>query len=197
MRLNVYLISHPVIQKLSTDIINYISQDRSIKHNYHLFHLLSILLIYEVTRKWIEPYNIYIPSIDSIKKLCIFNPRESYLVLTNLMHYGNILLDIHNILPKANIQHINTSSDQSVLEYINNSFLKSNYNDEINYSKVVIIDSFLNISIVKILDYLIAQKKINISQIKIICITCNNNILEQVGEKYPLINIYTTKIYTY
>ena len=194
MRLNIYLISHPIIQKLATDIKNYIVQNKTLRQKYHIFHILNTLLIYEVVRKWIKPYNAYIPSINSIKELYVFDPRESYLILANLVYYSNILLDIYNLLPRTDVQHINL--DPLCVKYIDNTCFKSNCIDEIKNKKIIIINNFLTTSIIEILDYLTIEKQISISQVRIICLVCNNTILEKLGERYPLIHIYTTRIYT-
>ena len=193
MRLNVYLISHPIIKHLATQFSYFTSQQDSIDSSQHIAHQLHVLLIYEVAKRWIKTDQIYIQNIDCIKELCIFDSKESYLIMANLMTCGNITVDLNHILPKVDIQHINFSK---------NNFLNTNYyclEDHIinimKEKKIIIIDHHLKHSMIELLDYLILQNKIEIENIKVICIECHNNILEKIGSKYSLLKIYTTKIY--
>nr|AOM64619.1 uracil phosphoribosyltransferase [Riquetophycus sp.] len=193
MRLNVYLISHPIIRKLSTQIRYSISSNYYIQKKYRLLQNIYILLVYEVVRKWMKVNNIYIKNIDNIKELTLFTPKESYLIITNLMNCGNIINEINDLLPKSYIQHLDCNQNN----IINDNCLDNEIIHIIQEAKIIIIDNVLTTSTNKLLHYLTQQKQIEISQIKIICITCNNKVLETIGDKYPLLNIYTTKIYPY
>lgn len=194
MRLNIYLVSHPIIQTISAQIIYSIDKNHSISYNYHVFEQLHILLIYEVLRKWIKVYKIYIPYLDFIKESYIFDSKESYIIITNLMDCGNILPHINYLLPQVYIQHLNFNNQ--LMTNINDHYFNSSIIHIIRQKKIILMDNFLKLSIIKLLDYLIIEKQVQITQIKIICITCTNNILEKIANKYPSINIYTTKIHT-
>ena len=190
MRLNIYLISHPIIQKLSTQIRYSISTYSQTRTNYRLLQKIYILLVYEVVRKWITINTVYIQNIDNFTELNLFNSQESYLIITNLMNCGNIIHDLNDMLPKSYIQHINLNREN----IIDDNCLDHEITNIIQETKILIIYNVLTKSIRKLLDYLIQQKKIQIAQIKIICITCSNKVLEVIADKYPLLNIYTTKI---
>ena len=194
MRLNIYLISHPIIQKLSNQIRYSIHHQSPSQHEYSKFQQLHIFLIYEVVRKWIKTCKVYIQHVDFIKDLYLFDSKESYIILTNLMNCGNILPYIHSLLPQVYIQHINF--DHKFITNINENYFDSSILNVIKEKKIIIMDNFLTYSIIKLLDYLTIQKDIKVQQVKIICITCTNKILEQIADRYPLVNIYTTKIYT-
>lgn len=193
MRLNVYLVSHPIIQKISAQMIYSIDSKNPISYNYHGSQPLHMLLIYEVIRKWIKIYKIYIPYIDFIKESYVFDSKDSYIIITNLMNCGNILPNINSILPQVYIQHLNLNNTS--MTNINDNDFNSNIINIIKSKKIIIMDNFLKLSIIQLLDYLIITKEVKIETIKIICITCTNKTLEKIANKYPLMSIYTTKIY--
>lgn len=187
MRLNIYLISHPIIKQLSLAIINTKLNNKQI-YQYDA-KLLGRLLIYETVRKWITIHYIYIKNIDSQKELYKFDPKESYRILANLVECADIVSDINTILPQMCLQHVNSNNhNKNSYKYIN----------IIKKEKIIIIEKFLNnYSIIRLLDYLLIEKKVQVSQIKIMCITCSNTICEYLGNKYQSLEIYTTKMYKY
>lgn len=194
MRLNVYIITHPIIKQLSNQLKHclYYNKTNQISKNSHLISYLYILLIYEVVRTWLKTSNIYIRNIDYIKPLCIFNSKESYLILTDIMSCNHAIVNIGNILPKVHIQHIDLCITSNIM--INDHYLEDSILEIIQKQKIIIINNILTYSIIQLLDYLIITKNIKITQIRIMCLLCNNNVLEKIGYKYPTLSIYTTKI---
>nr|YP_009296295.1 uracil phosphoribosyltransferase [Sebdenia flabellata]AOM65230.1 uracil phosphoribosyltransferase [Sebdenia flabellata] len=192
MQLNIYLISHPIIQKLASEITY---QDKTLKQNTHSenYKQLGTLLIYEVMRAWIKTQNLYIKKINYIKELCVFDKKESYFVITDLTESYKMLTNTSLLFPEVEIEHISLSKE---IYKINNMRIYKLIEKKIkNNTKILILQSHLNnYRIIKILDYLIAQNNFYIKQIKILCITCNNKIIEKIGYKYPNLKIYTTKI---
>lgn len=195
MPLNIYVIAHPVIKKLSNQFIN-----SKYKHNQIQQILnnnpLHILLIYEMTRKWVNGYNIYIKNLSHIKQIYKFDNQESYLIITNLMYCGNIINTINKILPQVYVQHLDLEKYKTI--DINDNCIEERIINIIEKQKIIIIENCIeNYNILKILDYLLIYRKIQIHNIKIMCITCNSSILEHLGAKYPLLHIYTTRINYY
>nr|QCI07377.1 hypothetical protein [Leiomenia cribrosa] len=192
MPLNIYIIAHPIIKKLSNQFINSTHQNPQIQ-NILNNDPLHILLIYEVTRKWITGYNIYIKNLNHIKPIYRFNKKESYLIITNFMYCGNIINNINKLLPKVCIQHLNL--EQYKEKEINDECINHQIINRIREKKIIIVENFIeDNSIIKLLHYLITYKNIYIKNINIICITCNSIILENLGSKYPNLKIYTTHI---
>nr|YP_009295885.1 uracil phosphoribosyltransferase [Schimmelmannia schousboei]AOM64820.1 uracil phosphoribosyltransferase [Schimmelmannia schousboei] len=186
MQLNIYIISHPIIEIMMNKIIY--SQSNNIQKYYKK---IGLLMVYEVLRKWMKIQTIYIKQINQIKELCILNTKESYVIITNLVESYPMITDIDDLLPSINIQHINQPIDPIKLQ---NSYILQKIN---NTSKILIFELFLNnYEIIKLLNYLLLKKNIKTSQIKILCITCNHKILEKLGQMHPKLNIYTTKIIT-
>lgn len=192
MRLNVYIISHPIIQKISSQA-RYSVNSQTTYNNYHASYPLHTFLIYELLRKWIKGYTVYIKCIDFIKELYIFDNQESYIIITNLMNCGNIVSQINYLLPKVYIQHINFT--QIITENIDDRCFSNSILTSIENNKIIIMDDCLTSSVIQLLDYLVIQKAVEIIKIQIVCISCSNKVLETIADKYPSIKIYTTKIY--
>nr|QVY57956.1 uracil phosphoribosyltransferase or UMP pyrophosphorylase [Betaphycus gelatinus] len=189
MQLNIYLISHPIIHKLSTQLIYSIKNKNNI--NIYNYAELNLFLIYEVLRRLIQTKTIYINNIDYIEEICIFNPQDSYLFLTNIEDCGDITSYLKTIMPRLSLVHINLNKKH----YINKNYLNENIINLSNKQKIIVMEKFLNsYSIIQLIDYLIYNVKIKSNKIKLICITCTNNILDIINNKYPSLEIYTTKI---
>nr|QVY58161.1 uracil phosphoribosyltransferase or UMP pyrophosphorylase [Eucheuma denticulatum] len=189
MQLNVYLISHPIIHKLSTQLMYFTKNKNNI--NAQTYNGLNLFLIYETLRKLVRTKTIYMKNIDYIEETSMFNPQESYLLLTNIENCSDIITYLKNIIPKLSLIHINLNKKQ----YINKNYLSESIINIANNQKIIIMENFLDSnSIIQLIEYLIYNIKIKDNKIKIICITCTNNILEIINNKYPLLEIYTTKI---
>nr|YP_010484944.1 uracil phosphoribosyltransferase [Hypnea cervicornis]UVW80638.1 uracil phosphoribosyltransferase [Hypnea cervicornis] len=190
MPLNIYIISHPIITILSTQIIYSLSKNNKI--NEPIYDEINFLLIYELLRKWIKVTNIYIKDINQIKEISIFNPKESYTLFTNLEKCYNIINHLKILIPKLSLIHINTCKDKN-----NNAKIYFNSNQEqyLRNNKIIIVEKILNNnSIINFVNELINDYKIHITSIKIICIVCNKKVLEVINKKYSNLEIYTTKI---
>nr|WCH56222.1 hypothetical protein [Calliblepharis sp.] len=188
MPLNIYIISHPIINKLSTDIIYSEKKDNQLYT--HVYNQINFLLIYELLRKWIKIQNLYIKDIDYIKEISIFDPKESYLLFTNLENCCDIINNLKTIIPKLYLIHTYTNENKE--NYIK---IHPNFNYDIKNNKIIIMEKILNnYSIINFIDNLINKYQITSTSIKIICIACNNNILKVINNKYSTLEIYTTKI---
>nr|UAD87913.1 hypothetical protein [Gracilaria textorii] len=183
MRLNIHTLIHPTIQKLAYEII----YQKSHKKLHHTDNekTLGILIFYEILRKWLKIDNIYIKKVDFLKERRLFNQLDKYLIITNIIECYNILADVHRILPEPYLKHIDFNN-------INNSFY---YNEKLQEYKIIIFEKFLkNYGIIEIINYLQKNNQINLNHVKIICLTCNSNILKYLAKKYPQLSIYTIKI---
>lgn len=185
MKLNIYLLSNPILKILSQYAIN-----NSNKQNNVILpeeKLLSFLIFYESTRKWIHIEKLYIKKIKSIKTLYTFESITSYYLITNLKQTYSMLESIKQLIPQLIIFHIDSHNISE--EYIQKD-LFSNVNNHI-----IIFEKFINNY--NIIDYLnLITKKYNIlmTQITILSFSCHNKILDKIAQKYPKLNIYTTEI---
>lgn len=187
MPLNIYIVSHPIVQQLSSQIMN----PTLIPPNMYneSYKQLGSLMIYEVMRRWMTIQNIYIKQIDHIQTICTLKREESYIILTDLVDSYNFVTDALNLIPRVELKHI---SFKQKLNNINKVTINTNGNKQ---QKIIIINLYIdNDILIKFLDYLTIEKHVKINQIKIICITCKHQLLEKIGNKYPNLNIYTTKI---
>nr|YP_010902975.1 hypothetical protein REP59_pgp005 [Hypnea flava]WCH55029.1 hypothetical protein [Hypnea flava] len=190
MTLNIYIISHPIINTLSSQIIYSIKENNKI--NESIYNEMNFLLIYELLRKWIKVKNIYIKNINYIKEISIFNPSESYTLCANLEKCYNIIDHLKVLIPKLSIIHTYTYTDGNCNTKI---YYNSKQGKKLKNNKIIIIEQILNNnSIINLVNELINQYNIHITSIKIICIACNNRVLELINKKYSKLEIYTTKI---
>nr|YP_010986291.1 uracil phosphoribosyltransferase [Pachymeniopsis lanceolata]WOL37209.1 uracil phosphoribosyltransferase [Pachymeniopsis lanceolata] len=187
MRLNIYIVSHPIIKQLSSQIMNptLISQNM---YNESCKQLGS-LMIYEVMRRWMTIQNIYIKQINHIQTICTLKKEESYIILTDLVDSYNFVTDALNLIPGVELQHI---SLKQKVDNDHNFIINTNYKKQ---QKIIIINLHIdNDILINFLDYLTKEKHVKITQIKIICVTCKHQLLEKIGNKYADLSIYTTKI---
>nr|YP_010903770.1 hypothetical protein REP92_pgp005 [Hypnea wynnei]WCH56622.1 hypothetical protein [Hypnea wynnei] len=190
MPLNIYIISHPIISTLSTQIIYSIQKNNKI--NESIYNEINFLLIYELLRKWIKVKNIYIKDINYIKEISIYNPKESYILFANLEKCYNIINSLKILIPKLSIIHTNTYKDKN---YNTKIHYKYNQEKHLKNSKIIIVQQVLNNkSVINFIHELINHYNVHITSIKIICIACNSKILEIINKKYTNLEIYTTKI---
>nr|YP_009500381.1 uracil phosphoribosyltransferase [Gracilariopsis heteroclada]AXE43543.1 uracil phosphoribosyltransferase [Gracilariopsis heteroclada] len=189
MQLNIHIIIHPIIQQLANKIIYHKSyRNKTYNDNEKT---LGMLILYETLRTWIKLYNFYIKKVSFLKEGNYTNKDEKCLIITDLIKHHNFFAESQKILPKIFLQHI----------YINKNNTRDNYiihnidSYDLSKYKIIIFDKFLNsYTIIQILNYLFRNTKINVDNMKIICLTCHHKILKEIGKKYPELNIYTTKI---
>ena len=186
MKLNINLISHPLIQNLSNlashSLLPSNIKNQAIKH-------LGLFIIYETIRKWVKVYKLTVKQIKSKKDIVIINPKESYTIIVNDLNYLSMFQEIQLLLPKVNLRLI----EKYDINYINEKLYTLKNNDL--YSKIIIVNQEINICyITNLIHYLITNKKINLNQVYLTCITCATSELIQLSEKYNNLTIYTTKI---
>nr|YP_009294536.1 uracil phosphoribosyltransferase [Asparagopsis taxiformis]AOM66019.1 uracil phosphoribosyltransferase [Asparagopsis taxiformis] len=188
MQLNVYIISHPLLQNLAHKIINY--QTNKTSNNYTDQANIGQLMVYEAIRKWSRNEKMYVKTLHTIKEIQMFHPQDSYILIADLTHSYDFLSKIPELLPKIHLIHYNLDI-KNTLDHNSNIIQLAT----INNNKIIIITEFLNnYSIINLLEYLVLKKHVTLKQIRIICITCHNKILDKLGQHYPHLHIYTTKI---
>ena len=186
MKLNIHLISHPLIQSLSntasnlslpTNIIN-----QAIKH-------LGLFIIYETIRKWIKAYKLIIQTTQSKKYINIIDPKESYTIIFNNIDHLNMLQEIQLLLPKVKLELIKnqeTYNKDDTFPTLNNNHL---------HHKIIIINFYMDEQYIKnLIHHLVTKQKTRINQIYITCIKCTTNQLIQLSKTYQDLTIYTTQI---
>lgn len=182
MKLNIHVISHPIVQNLSSLTIN-----RSFTSNINNLVLkqLGLLILYETIRNWIKTYKLTIKKISYKKEITIINPRESFIIISNTLQYLSLIQDIQFILPNSKFKLI---EDNNHINFNQLSKLDDN-------AKIIIITYKITLKyILNLLDYFLHKKNIQIYKIRLICIKCETDQLIEISKKYNKLNIYTTQI---
>nr|YP_063544.1 uracil phosphoribosyltransferase [Gracilaria tenuistipitata var. liui]AAT79619.1 uracil phosphoribosyltransferase [Gracilaria tenuistipitata var. liui] len=183
MQLNIHILTHPIIRKLAYEITYKNSYEEPVHTDSE--KILGMLIFYEISRNWVKIDNLYIKKVDIFKEDYVSNQLDKYLIITNIIECHNILTDINKILPKTYLRHIDLYSTNNQVKY---------YTKQQEY-KIIIFEKFLkNYNIIETINYLQRKDKINLNNIKIVCITCDDNFLKYLAQKYPTLNVYTTKI---
>lgn len=183
MKLNIHIISHPIIQNLSSKLTN---QTLPLNINNILLKELGLLILYEAIRNWIKTYQLTIPQINYKKETIIINPKESFIIISNTLQYLSLIQDIQLILPNSQLKLIE-----------NNQYYTLQTNlPEINYNtKIIIITYQIQLKYtLDLLDYFLHKKNIQIDKIRLICIHCQTDQLIEISKKHNKLNIYTTQI---
>nr|YP_010619371.1 hypothetical protein orf184 [Amplisiphonia pacifica]WAX03384.1 hypothetical protein orf184 [Amplisiphonia pacifica] len=179
MKLNIYKISHPILQTL---IDNLNKREQSYKH-------IGFLFIYEIFRKYIEIEKIYIKQVRNIKLIHVINKNKKYFILTNISHTYDMINDIITILPEVHIINVNYQSTNKIEESLKNLRI------DVDISKILIIEKITNKDqTIDLIKYLEKKKNLHSKNINIGCIISNEETLNKIGNNYPALKVYTTKI---
>jgi len=186
MQLNIYIISHPLIQLLYNSIDNRTNSNISIyNHKY-----IGLILLYETMRKYVEIQTIYIKNINSIKTSYYKNPCEKHFIITNIVNTYHIISDIKTLIPEVKIIHIDSKKRNLSNIYKDNNLNLLNK----KYKIIILYDILYDYNTINLIDDIIENTNISINNIQIACLACYSQLLNKIGSKYPTLNIYTTKI---
>jgi len=186
MKLNIHLMSHPVIQHLSNNIT-----DKNFKsyNNYQILKQLGLLITYETIRNWVKTYKLTIRQIKKDKRIVIIDPKESYLIIVNNLESLSLLQEIRTFTQNIKLELI-YQEDMSKKEIYKDKFKNID-----SYTKIIMINNKIEVGyVVNLLNYLTKNKNITTSQIRLTCIECETNQLLAISKKYTKLDIYTTKI---
>lgn len=189
MKLNIHVISHPIIKYLSS-----LTQQKNLQINTkkQILKQIGLFLSYESIRNWLTTYNLIIKTLNETKNIVIIDPKESFIIIANTTEDINLIQELQYLLPECNIKLIpidiiNTPNNC----YIETIFSKINY----TYAKVIIINHYIQTQYILNLINLLINNNIEIHQIRLNCINCNTDQLIKISNKYPKLNIYTTAIH--
>lgn len=188
MKLSIHIISHPIIQYLSsiTEQKNLMS---STKHQW--FRQLGLLLIYETIRNWLKTYQVSIKKVSYTTDMTITDPKESYVIIADTGINLSLIQEVQYLLPQCHINLISSSSYGSRKEHELNSCAKHLDKN----TKIIIISSEIDIDyILGTIHTLIYIQGISIEQIRLTCIKCETEKLIKISQEYPMLNIFTASI---
>nr|YP_009944689.1 uracil phosphoribosyltransferase [Osmundea sinicola]QFR99983.1 uracil phosphoribosyltransferase [Osmundea sinicola] len=182
MKLNIYKISHPIIELISNNTI--INHNNNNLEPYY-YKNFGLLFMYEILRPYIKIETIYLKFIYLTKELKLLNKKQKYLIATNISNNYEIISEIKTLLPNIDILNIS----------YNNNDNEEKINETSKNTKIFILEKKLNnIKIMNIIQYFTSTREIPIENIAIACVTSEHHILKQLGNICPSIKIYTTKI---
>ena len=186
MKLNIQLISHPIIQSLAELIINdkkHVNAQDSIVKN------LGLLIIYETIRSWIKIYKLKIKRIKLHEEIVSTDPKESYVIIINDLKYFNYFYEVKNLIPQINFQLIKEDE-------INEKNIAVSDCVKINQcTKIIIALRKLNAEYVSsLIDHLIKNKNIGSDKINLISIVCTKNQIIKLSQQHSYLSLYTSKI---
>jgi uracil phosphoribosyltransferase len=182
MKLNIYIISHPIIKIFSQNSLNNTIE----LNNKENESRIMLFLIYETLRKLINIQNIYINKLDHIQKTSVMDYEQKNYIITNIIKNFNLLTEISNKFPQTYVTHYNMNED---------SIMNINNNDLNEKTNILIIEKVLTEdNIINLIQNIKNNMKVKEKQITITCITCTNKILEKISQYYNEINLYTTNI---
>ena len=179
MKLNIHIISHPIIQNLSS-----ITTNQTVPSNINNLALkqLGLLILYEAIRNWIKTYRLTIKQINHRKEITIIDPKESFTIVSNVFKYLSLIQDIQFILPNSNFKLIEENNLNHLVEINRNT-------------KIIIVTYKIKLQyILDLLDYFLHKKNIQIHKIRLVCIKCETNQLIEISKKYNKLDIYTTQL---
>nr|YP_009243962.1 uracil phosphoribosyltransferase or UMP pyrophosphorylase [Sporolithon durum]AMK96204.1 uracil phosphoribosyltransferase or UMP pyrophosphorylase [Sporolithon durum] len=192
MKLSVYIISHPLILQLS----NLINNNKTNKQNYNYQNIcktLGFLVIYETIRTWLKFEKLYIHKIEGVKEIILANSEESYLIITNIAKNIDLISTIKDLIPKCKLGLIHLFKTDKIYQ-ISKTF-NSLPKDISKNQKIIILDKYIETEgTIKLIEYLVKIKKVDLNQIRISCIACEKRGLKKIAYSYPKIRIYTTEI---
>lgn len=186
IKLNIHLISHPLIQNLCNTRNNILLPSNITNQ---ITKYLGLFIIYETVRRWIKVYKLTIKQIESNKEIITTDPKGSYTIIFDNINHLSMLQEVPMLLPKVDLRLITTHEINNIHT---NKALLTNLN---LYTKIIIVNDEINTEYTKkIIKLLITEKKIDLKQIYLTCITCTTDQLIQLSKLYNNISIYTTKI---
>lgn len=186
MKLNIHVVSHPIIQHLSESIIHHKTTGNVKNYESKYF---GLLLTYETIRDWIQIYRLNIRQVKSRQKITIIDPKESYVVILNSLQYFRYFCEIENLLPKTNLKLIREDEIDKVRK------IPSVFTGIDAYTKaIIVLDELRSEYAVELLEHLIKKQKMRIDQIRLISTLCRDNQMIQLSQKYNCLNIYTSTI---
>ena len=183
MKLNIHILSHPLIQNLS-NITSNSSYSYNIVNQY--FKYLGLFIIYETIRTWTKIHKLTIKTTKHKKDSIIIDPKESYTIIFNNLNYVNMFQEIQSILPKLKLKLVeqNDNNNQKQLKFFQDT-----------KQKILIVHYQMDTSYIKyIINNLHNIYSFKLEQIRIACVECKTSQLIQLGELYSNLTIYTTNI---
>lgn len=188
MQLKIYVPKHPLIEHL-TNVIQSVDMPPVLVRNSAIE--LAYWLCYEAVRSWISLTNVKSNTLDGLSVTQLMNPDEKVLAVS-FVKSGLLMNDsIRRLL--SNIQLFYVSFTSSELSCNVSEEDRRLFKQFVDYSKFLILDSVILSSdkILAVLSMMVVED-INISSVRLVCLFCSSQVLQDIGQVYPNLTIYTS-----
>lgn len=186
MKLNIHIISHPIIEILSNLSKN---QAKATTIKNHALRYLGLFMIYETVRSWLKIYRLTVTQALLQKEISVIDPKESYVIIFNNLNELSLFNEVQELIPNNSLNLI----EKSEIDKKNEAAIKLPKIS--SCTKIIITLKQLDSKyVLSLLEYLAKKHNTKLAQIRLICIICTTDQLIDISERYGNLNIYTTKI---
>nr|AIA20548.1 hypothetical protein [Neoporphyra perforata] len=177
MQLQINIASHPLIQHWA-GILENDSNPGTILRT--ACSELGKWITYEIMREWLVTEKIELRTNSNVN---LINSNYKYIIII-VMPYGFILAEgARALLPTASIALVN-----------GNTTIKNIPNQLNSFTKILILDLFLDESIITPILKNLLKKGAILNNIKVACLECGTVQLNKLGCNWPKLEVYTTKV---
>nr|YP_009314831.1 Uracil phosphoribosyltransferase [Neoizziella asiatica]SCW23286.1 Uracil phosphoribosyltransferase [Neoizziella asiatica] len=186
MPINIYAVKHPLVLNWTNHLIH---NNQSQYDQQELIHKISLSLIYEACRNTIHSQTLYLKYLNQMEKVWLIENQPIDLLCSDIQILQIISKDVKTLIPAVKIHPILAEKQKNQWQitsaYINRLALQKS-------KHIIIIEhELLADKIRTILSHIYDQNTIN-PQITICCNKCNSIELDNLGQKYIDVNIYTS-----
>nr|YP_009237452.1 hypothetical protein [Wildemania schizophylla]AKS28499.1 hypothetical protein [Wildemania schizophylla] len=177
MQLQINIASHPLIQHWSGILENNSNPGTILRT---ACSELGKWITYEIMRNWLITEEL---TVDTDKTINLISKHYKYIIVI-VMPYGFILAEgARALLPTASIVLVD-----------HNDLTASIPNELDSFTKVLILDLFLDETMLTPILERLMQKGAILVNIRIACLECGTDQLQQLGHRWSQLEIYTTTI---
>nr|BED43141.1 hypothetical protein [Pyropia sp. Myanmar_A]BED43338.1 hypothetical protein [Pyropia sp. Myanmar_B]BED43535.1 hypothetical protein [Pyropia sp. Myanmar_C] len=179
MQLQINIASHPLIQHWAGILENNNNPGTVLRT---ACSELGKWITYEIMRDWLATETLKTKKDTTVN---IIDSHYKYIIVI-VMPYGFILAEgARALLPTASIKLVNK-----------NKIINDVPNQLNSFTKILVLDLFLDETIITPILKEYIQKGANLGNIKIACLECGTSQLNQLGQNWSKLEVYTTKINT-
>nr|YP_009315241.1 Uracil phosphoribosyltransferase [Titanophycus setchellii]SCW23696.1 Uracil phosphoribosyltransferase [Titanophycus setchellii] len=185
MPINIYTVKHPLVLNWTNHLIH-----RTNHHNDHqeLIGKISLALIYEVCRNTMENQTLYIKYIYQIHKIWLITNQNISLFCSDLQILQAISKDIYALVPSITIYPLIAEEKDHTWQI---TIMHKSWSRPGSLNNIIILENKLKTNkIHAIIKHIHNTKKAN-PKIHICCNQCNTTELDNLGQRYSKLNIYT------
>ena len=190
MQLKIYVPKHPLIEHL-TNLIQSVDVPPTIVRNSAV--QLSHWLCYEALRSWITLADLDSRNLDGTQVTRLINPDETLLAFPFIKSGLLMTESVYKLSSNANFFYVGFKETNGLCDISDGD--QSFFDNLCTYSKFLILDSVV-LSSDKILALLslMSNKGVDLSEIRIVFLLCTSDVLQDIGQAYPNLTIYTSSV---